>query len=452
MSADTRAPIMRGMRHRPLLMLCGLALISLTAARPSHAALSPLERRLAASVDRHQPEALALLQRAVDQNSGTLNVAGVRAVGQLFAPEFERLGFRTRWVEGAAWGRAGHLVAERGTRGPKLVLVGHLDTVFEPASPFQRFERVNDSTATGPGLIDMKGGDVIMLLALRALAEHGVLDRLRVTVVLTGDEERMGEPRSVSRAELLRAAEGADVAIGFEDGDGDPRRAIVARRGNTGWQLRVSGTPAHSSLIFSEDVGPGAVFETARLLQSFRDSLAHEPYLSLNPGMIVGGTQITHDPAAARGTAFGKSNVVAESTLVTGDLRTLTPEQDAHARATLQRIAATAPPRTGASLVFDEGYPPLAPREGHRQLLAMADAASRDLGLGPLEAVDPARAGAADVSFLDGRVPRILDAMGLKGSGGHTVHETARLATLAMQAKRTAVLLARLAAEPRARH
>lgn len=434
------------MASLPPLALLLAAALGLT--MPARAAgLTPLERRLAASVDRHLPESLALLETAVNQNSGTLNLDGVRAVGRLFTPEFERLGFRTRWVDGAAWGRAGHLVAERGKRGPKLVLIGHLDTVFEPESPFQRFQRIDDSTATGPGVIDMKGGDVIMLLALRALAEQGVLDRLRVAVVLTGDEERVGDPRALARGELLRVAEGASAAIGFEDGDGDPRRAIVARRGNSGWQLRVRGTPAHSSLIFSDGVGIGAVFEAARLLEALRDSLGHEPYLTLNPGMVVGGTQISHDPATARGTAFGKSNVVAESTLVTGDLRTLTPEQDARARATMARIVAAGSPLTEASLVFDQGYPALAPRDGHRRLLAMADAASRDLGCGPLEAVDPARAGAADVSFLDGRVPRILDAMGLKGGGGHTVQETARLGTLPIQAKRVAVLIARLAAE-----
>ncbi len=407
--------------------------------------LLPAERKLAERVERHVPAGLALLERAVNVNSGTMNFAGVKEVGAMFARELDGLGFKTRWVEGAAWGRAGHLVAERGSRGPKVLLVGHLDTVFELDSPFQRYQKLDDSTAAGPGVTDMKGGNVILLLALRALREQGVLDRMRVSVVLTGDEEKPGAPIEAARADLLRAAEGAVAALGFEDGDGDPRHVVVARRGSASWQLRVRGTPSHSSQVFTDDVGMGAIFEAARLLQQFRDSLGHEPYLTFSPGLIVGGTAITHDAEAARGTAFGKNNVVAESTLVTGDLRALTREQRDHARATMERIVADSSPRTSASFRFVDGYPPLAPSDGNRRLLAMLDQASRDLGLGALEPVDPARAGAADVSFLDGRVPMVVDALGLKGSGGHTVKETARLQSLAWQAKRVAVTLARLA-------
>jgi glutamate carboxypeptidase len=291
----------------------------------------------------------------------------------------------------------------------------------------------------------MKGGDVIMLLALRALRERGVLDHLRVVVVLTGDEEKAGVPLAAARADLISAAQGAAAAIGFEDGDGDPRHVVVSRRGASGWRLAVRGTPAHSSQVWTDDVGMGAVYEAARLLEQFRDSLGHEPYLTLNPGLALGGTSLMLDSTAARGTAFGKTNVVAESTLVTGDLRALTPEQARLAQAALRRIVANPSPHTSASIEFEDGYPPLAPTDGNRRLMAKADLASRDLGLGPLEPVDPARAGAADVSFLAGHVPMVIDGMGLKGSGGHTVLETARLTTLPWQAKRVAVLLSRLA-------
>ena len=100
--------------------------------------------------------------------------------------------------------------------------------------------------------------------------------------------------------------------------------------------------------------------------------------------------------------------------------------------------------RTKAQIVFDEGYPPLAPTEGNRALLAMYDQASRDVGAGPVTAVDPDRAGAADVSFVAGRVPMILDGIGQMGDGGHTVNETADLTTLPSQTKRAALVLYRL--------
>lgn len=421
---------------------------ALLMALPARAALSPTETRLAAAVDRHEPAAMTLLERLVNVNSGTLHPEGVRTVGAMLAPEFERLGFRTRWVDGAAWKRAGHLVAERRGRAgaPTVLLIGHLDTVFEKDSPFQRWEPLDSLRVRGPGITDMKGGDVVMLLALRALADAKRLDALNVRVVLTGDEERSGEPEELSRAALIEAARGADVALGFEDGDGQLEHAVIARRGSSGWRLDVSGTPAHSSQIFRADLGHGAIFEAARILEAFRDSLAGEPLLTFNPGAIVGGTQATFDSDSARGRAYGKSNVIAESTVVVGDLRSISMAQRERAKSVMRAIVAASPPGTRARIVFDDGYPPMAPTEGNRRLLALFDAASRDLGCGPVGFTDPARAGAADVSWTQGVVPMALDGIGMKGTGGHTVDETADLRSLAVQAKRTAVLLARIAA------
>src|SRR6185295_2199534 len=165
-----------------------VALIALGAASASAAAapLTAHERAIVGAVDRHLPESLALLERAVDVNSGTLNFAGVREVGRMFEPEFKALGFETSWIDGAAWTRAGHLVARRiGRKGsPRVLLIGHLDTVFEKDSPFQRYQKISEEQARGPGVCDMKGGDVVILLALRALREAKRLARLSITVVL----------------------------------------------------------------------------------------------------------------------------------------------------------------------------------------------------------------------------------------------------------------------------
>ena len=434
------------MKQRPPWPVAAIFLVlTLTVAIPvSAATLSTNERRMANVVDRATPAALALLERTVNVNSGTMNFDGVRTVAEMFRPEFESLGFSVRWVDGAEWGRAGHLIAERPGRGTHVLLIGHLDTVFEPDSPFQRYERLDDSTARGPGVCDMKGGNIVMLLALRALRETGVLNRLRISVVLSGDEENAGAPLALARRDLIAAATAADIAIGFEDGAGDPRTAVVSRRGASSWMLRTSGKPYHSSQIFRSDIGSGAIFEAARILASFRDSLANEPYLTFNPGIVVGGTSVSLDTRSSRGTAFGKNNVVAESTLVSGDLRALSIEQRDRAKAVMQRIAAAHLPHGGADLQFTDAYPPLAPAEGNRRLLAMFDRASRDLGFGPVVAVDPARAGAADVSFTEGLVEMAMDGVGLMGEGGHTVNETADLRTLAIQAKRMAVTLGRL--------
>ncbi len=411
----------------------------------SPAPLTSDERAIVAHVDAHNGEALALLEQAVNINSGTQNFAGVRQVGKLFAAELDALGFTTRWVDGAPFKRAGHLVAERARPGRRFLLIGHLDTVFEADSPFQKFERLNDRQARGPGIIDMKGGDVIIVQALKALQAAGALDRMHVTVVMTGDEESSGDPQDVARAALVAAAKGVDVAIGFEDGAGDPRTAVIGRRGTTAWQLTVTGKPAHSSQIFRPDIGYGAIFEAARILNAFRETLAGEPHLTFNPALVVGGTKVELDVTQARGSAFGKDNVIPEHTIVSGDLRALSTGQFAEARKRMEAIVASSSlAQTKATIAFDEGYPPLAPTDGNRNLLALYDQASRDVGAGPVTAVDPDRAGAADVSFVAGHVPMILDGVGLMGDGGHTVNETADLTALPSQTKRAALLLYRL--------
>ena len=412
--------------------------------------LSRDERRVAAAVEKNAAAAQALLERAVAQNSGSLNFEGVRAVARLFQAELDALGFQTTWIEGPAWRRAGHLVARRvkTERGPRILLIGHLDTVFPADSPFQRIERLSATEARGPGILDMKGGDVVMLLALRALQDAGCLDRMQLTVVLIGDEEDSGSPLERARKDLVEAARWADVAIGFEDGDGNPHTAVIARRGSSGWRLSTEGTPAHSSQVWTESIGSGAVYEAARIVAAFDAELKGEPLLTVNPGVVLGGTSVTLDADQSRGTAFGKNNVVAARADVQGDLRSITLEQRARAMERMRAIVDRHLPGTTATIKFDDGYPPLAPSDGNRRLLAIYDRASRDLGFGEVHEVNPADAGAADVSFTEGLVDMALDGIGMRGHGGHTDKETADLSSLPIQAKRAAVTLLRLANPP----
>jgi glutamate carboxypeptidase len=385
-------------------------LLALALIQPQAGTLTAEERALTAFIDADNDRALALLEKAVNLNSGTMNFAGVRAVGALLRPEFDALGFKTEWVDGASFGRAGHLLADHPGAGPRILLIGHLDTVFEPDSPFQKFERIDANSAKGPGITDMKGGDVVMIQALKALHSIGALKTMNIIVVLTGDEEEGGRPLSLSRAALVKAAQGAEVAIGFEDGASNPKTAVIGRRGTTGWELRVKGKPAHSSQIFNAENGYGAIFETARILNSFREKLAGQPHLTFNPGVILGGTSVEYDGKATRGTGFGKSNVIAEHTVVTGDVRALSPEQFEAAKKTMQEIVAASLPQTSATISFDDGYPPLAPTPGNERLLALYSQASVDVGTGPVVAVDPDKAGAADVSFVAGHAGMILAA------------------------------------------
>jgi glutamate carboxypeptidase len=435
---------------RRALLLAGIALGTTGPARlasqAKSAAVDATEQRIASAVDGRTAQALALLERVVNINSGTMNVDGVRQVGAAFRAELDALGFATRWVDGAPFHRAGHLVAERNGRGrgPRILLIGHLDTVFEPRSSFQKFERLDDSTARGPGIIDMKGGDVIIVEALRALKTAGVLDRLSITVVMHGDEEDAGAPLEAARAALTEAAKRSQIALGFEDGSGDPHTAVISRRSAGSWTLRTTGVPGHSSQIFRDEIGAGAVFEAARILQGFRERLGGQEYLTFNPGVVLGGSEVKYDTAQGGGSAFGKTNVVAKEMVVSGDLRALSPEQLERAKATMREIVAQHLPKTTAELTFDDGYPPMAPTDGNRRLLAVHDSVSRALGFGAVVAVDPSRAGAADVSFAAPYVPMVIDALGLAGHDDHSDKETANLAWLPRLTKRAAVLIYRL--------
>lgn len=429
------------------------ALLAGAAAAQEGAALSSEERRIAAYVDAHADEAVELLERIVNINSGTLNPAGVRRVYDTLAPELERLGFEVRYAAlPPGMGRGGHLVAslrprEGAPRGKKLLLIGHLDTVFEEDSPFQRFEMVNDSVARGPGASDMKGGDVVIVEALEALASVGALEGTHITVVMTGDEEAPGRPLDAARAELVRAGEEADVALGFEGGSRDPdgtARAVVARRSASSWRLDVKARPAHSSGVFGEGVGAGAIYEASRILERFYAEIRGEENLTFNVGLILGGTDVAYDPAEARGTAFGKTNVVPETAVATGDIRTISDEQLQRTRARMRHIVERGLPHAEARIAFDDGYPSMPPTKANYDLLGLYGGGSEALGLGEVLAFDPGQRGAADLSFVASVVEAGMDGLGVYGSGSHTVEETVALRSLPLQTKRAAILIYRL--------
>jgi len=419
-------------------------LLLLTAPAAAVAQPSPAEqtmmRTVAAEHDRH----IALLETLVNQNSGTLNLPGVRAVGDMVWAELESLGFEVRWIDMAETGRAGHLIATHDGPGRNILLIGHLDTVFEVDSPFQRFER-DGARATGPGIGDDKGGVVVVIAALRAMQAAGTLEDANVTVVLTGDEERIGSPVALARRDLIAAGQTAAFALEFENlaVDGEADFGTLARRSSTNWTLTTTGRTGHSSGVFNDNLGYGAIYELARILDGFRRDLP-EPSLTYNVGVVAGGTPAAIDAEGFSVTASGKTNIVASTAIARGDLRTLTREQDDRVRAGMQAIVTDHLPRTGAELVFaDNSYPPMAPSEGNRALLARLNAVNRDLGLPEMAEFDPARRGAADSGFVAGDVDT-LGGLGVAGGNAHAEGEWADLDSLVRQAQRAAVLISRL--------
>ncbi len=408
--------------------------------------LSKLEKKIIKQVEFNNDEAILLLEKVVNINSGTLNLEGVKKVGAVFSDEFQSIGFTPTWITMPdEIGRAGHLFCEltKGNiNGKKLLLIGHLDTVFEKDSPFQEFTMVNDSIVHAPGGNDMKGGNIIILYALKALQEKGLLKNTQIIVAFTGDEESSGKPLSISRKDLIDAAKRSDIALGFETSTG-LKYATVARRGSSGWKVEVTGKRSHSSGIFNKNVGAGAIFELSRILNTFYNEVRGEEYLTFNPGVILGGTQVSFEKSLSKGTAFGKSNIVAQTATVKGGLRFISEEQKENAREKMKVIVAKSLSHTSAKISFTDSYPAMSPTKGNAILLSTLNQVSLDLKQGRVEAYDPGKRGAADTSFVAEYVD-CLDGLGALGNGAHTLKETINLNAFEALTKRTAILIYRL--------
>ena len=444
--------------HLPMQNRLASAFLAASLLLPASALAAPAlttpEKRMVAAVEANEPRDLALLEKLVNQNSGSRNLAGVKAVADMLRPEFEALGFTVKWLPMEQTGRAGHLVATHsGKPGTKrLLLIGHLDTVFEADSPFQKFTR-NGAFATGPGVADDKGGVVAMLAALRAMAAAGTLRNANVVAYLTGDEEDAGDPQSAARADLIAEGKKADIALDFEGlaRDVGPDGKLIdmgsiARRSAYSWTIEVTAKSGHSSGVFGAD-GDGAIYALSRMLAAIRAEVP-EPNLTLNVGMIAGGAEAALAADQAHASATGKTNIIPAKAIARGDLRTLSPEQNTRAQERMAAIVARAFPGATARITFEDGYPPMAPTDANRALLARLNDVNAALGLPAMPPLDPLKRGAGDISFVAADVPGLVG-LGPASRGDHTPNETVDLSSLNLQAKRAALLMSRLAAEKR---
>ncbi|HPA39213.1 MAG TPA: M20/M25/M40 family metallo-hydrolase [Phenylobacterium sp.] len=415
------------------------------AAPAAAAGLNAQEQKLVAAAAAENARSLALLEKLVNVNSGTMNLEGVTEVGKMMRAELEPLGFKVEWIPMKEVGRAGHIVAtHKGSgKGKRMLLIGHMDTVFEKDSPFQTFVRKGD-IVEGPGVNDMKGGLVIMVAALRAMKAAGTLKDADINIVLTGDEERSGDPVTISRRDLIAAATRSDLALEFEglaQEDGKDMGSIARRSSNT-WTVKVTAKPGHSSGVFSERAGFGAIYDLARILDTFRRDL-REPNATYNVGLILGGASADLNADETGGPATGKSNIIAATALARGDLRTLSNDQTERMAKKMREIVGQNLNGAKAELEFSEGYPAMAPTEGSRKLLGKLNEVNKDLGLAVMPELDPLKRGAGDISFVADKVDGLIG-LGAAGEGSHAPGETMEVASLDRQTKRAALLMTRL--------
>lgn len=405
--------------------------------------LSAEEKKILASIDKELPGTMKMLEQLVNINSGTHNIEGVKKNGDILRKEFDKIGFTTEWVSlPDSLKRAGHLVASvKGKKGKKLFLIGHLDTVFEPDMEPNPYRKLNDSTATGQGVNDMKGGNMIILTVLKVLHQLGYLKNTSITAYFTGDEEKAGEPAMVSRADFISRAKEADIALGFEGAQG-LNSVTTARRGSSGWKLTVTGRQGHSAGIFSGSYG--SIYEAARIVNTFREELSKEKYLTFNPGTFVGGSEVIYDSSKTQATVTGKTNIISPVTYVQGDLRFLTETQKNNAREKMQKIATTNNlAATSAKIIFKDGIPSMEPTAGNNALVDMINKVTIDMGLGTTKAGDPGSRGAGDISYVAKYVD-CLDGLGASGRGAHAPGETINLKEFPILLKRAALFIYRL--------
>lgn len=404
--------------------------------------LTKTEQELMNTIEAEMNGTIELLKQSVNINSGTYNIAGVKQVGELYGKELALLGFTIEWINlPDSLKRAGHLVAYRkGEKGKKLLLIGHLDTVFEPDMPPNPFTMLNDSTATGQGVQDMKGGNVMVIAALKAMHKHGLLNDVGITVYFTGDEENAGEPRTISRGDFIERAKQHDIALAFEGGS--LQSVVTARRGSSEWKLEVEGKQAHSSGVFGS-AGYGSIYEASRIINEFREKLGNEQYLTFNPGLFIGGSEINYHPDKQQGDASGKTNIISPRTVVIGDLRFLTEKQKENARINMREIVTKSLAGSKGSISFKDGIPSMPPTAGNEALLKILNNANLSLGFSEVKAGNAGARGAGDISYIAAHLD-CLDGLGAEGRGAHAPGEIINLKTFPKLIKRTALFIYRL--------
>lgn len=406
--------------------------------------LSEVEKNLLAQIEANYSETILLLEETVNINSGTFNLEGVKAVAEVYEREFAKIGFQTEWITlPDSLRRAGHFVASRkGKTGKKLFFIGHLDTVFEKDMPFYPFEMVDENTAKGQGANDMKGGNAMIFATLKALHDLGLLEDRTITVYFTGDEENSGKPSWVSRLDFVERAKQHDIALGYETAQGFDI-ATVARRGASGWVLKTTGRQMHSSGVFKENAGFGAIYEASRILNEFRVQLSDEQYLTFNPGQFIGGSDVSYSEETGKGEALGKTNIVSREALVTGDLRFLGEPQKEAAREKMRNIVSQNLNRTTAKIEFEDGIPSMPPTKGNLALVDILSQASLDMGYGQVRAGDPGSRGAGDISYV-AEYMDCIDGIGASGSGAHSPAETINMKQYPDLIKRSTLFVYRL--------
>ncbi|NQV69651.1 MAG: M20 family metallopeptidase [Pseudohongiella sp.] len=431
------------MQLKPLAFSLLLSVFSLTpvpetlAAENIEPALNADEIELSQWLDSQEDNMVEMIERITNINSGSLNKAGVNAMADIFSRELRQLGFSVSTLPGdfiempSCPGSnynidvADHVLASRAGSGTRLLLMGHLDTVFPSDSPFQTFRREGDMMY-GPGVSDMKGGLVVMLYALKALNEFGFLQDKAITLLLNSDEEigSLSSRKYLEQQALLH-----DYGLVYEPGSS----LIRQRKGLGQARFVVRGKASHAGAAHEQ--GRSAIKELAYKIVEIERMTDYESGVTVNVGIINGGE--------ARNTI----SPCAEALI---DLRYPEPQQGLDAIAQFEDIFASV-----YSYAVDSGEltteswtnlhrPAKIPTPESDYLLEKTLSISKLLGqsIGVGDS-----GGGTDGSLTQAVGLPTLDSLGGSGSGTHSNREQGQISSLVERAKLSAVLIHRLAVE-----
>ncbi len=379
--------------------------------------------------DCHEEEIFELLAKIVNINSHSKNLQGIRQVGDVLIPLFKELGFSIAFIENEGYGRL--IIAEKElSEGPKVLLLGHLDTVFPIDSPFQKLtntQKNGNSIATGPGIIDMKSGIVSIYYIVKAIIEMANLKKGMITVVLTGDEE-IGSPES--KKSYLELAKKHDLALVFEAAP-KTNSIIAERKGVKQLRLKIKGKDAHPG-VNPED-GINTVSELGYKIVELLKLNNKQDGISLNFGMVKGGVAV---------------NRICSDVSLWFEYRFKTSEQDNYIFRQINEIVNNSYTQnqhlnqspTAEIEVLAEA-PPLVLTEQNKKVINHYKAVYKELGFGELNAIF--FGGASDANNIgQTRIP-VLDGLGPLGGNEHSREEYLLVASLCEKCKVNAVFLYR---------
>jgi glutamate carboxypeptidase len=405
------------------------AIILATTAMPAAAKAPAKDAKVWALAERLRPAQLELLEQVVNIDSGTGDVAGGRKVGSLLVPRLKALGMEVETVAAEAPELPENIVATlNGTGRGRILMIGHIDTVFGPGTVASRPFRIEGDRATGPGVGDEKGGVIEGLYALQMLHDLGFRDFGRITFLIETSEER-GSPGT--KALIARLVADADVELNLEPGD-PPDLITVWRKGSTTFHIDVKGRAAHAGVAPQD--GRNAAVELIHQVQ------ADDVFPKSGEGLTANLTLID---------AGSRENIIPEHASAAINVRVRDKTDFERVEQTFRANAArTQVPDTTVTVSRTPAYPPLATNPGTDALAARAEAIyagiGRKLGRG-------GNGGASESALAyEAGVPA-LDGLGPVGGGFHSDKEFLDLKTLTPRLYLLTKLLMDLGRDPPAR-